>query len=152
MKKTFKNIAATVMAMATLVGSTIGMSTTSISAFAASEGTSSVDSIMAMNYSYTWNNIKVVTTLDKGFSLNTSTSITVYVDDCPGGAAIVKLYKFGDINPVRSFSLPSAPMPSQAVSVSLTAGSYYWTVQPNGCESTSGSLYVTGVDGVTDVP
>ena len=150
MKRKFKNIAAVVMAMATLAGITVGMSTTSISAFAASEGTSSVDSIMAQNHNFEWRNITQVTSIYPKIVMNTTKSVTFCINQCNVGAAIVKLYKYGNATPIRSFSLPAGYMPTQFVYVTLDAGTSYLTVQPQtGYNITSGSMYVKNIDGTT---
>ena len=149
MKRSYTKFVATLLALATTVGASAA---SSFPACAAGTGNASVESVMSKDHTYTWSDVTTVVTLKEGFSLNLCKSITVSIDDCPGGAAVVKIYKFGSSQPVRSFTLPATPMPSQSISVSLSAGSYYLTVQPgDGYTRTSGSILIMNVDGVTDV-
>lgn len=155
-KKTFKKITAAVMAATTLAVSMVGMT-----AFAANTTTNDVIStvetenadnvLRTISNSFSWTNIRNVVTLENGFSLSVNRSVTFAINNCSRGAAIVKLYKYGNATPVRSFSLPEAYMPTQYIYLSLDAGSYYLTVQPQtGYDFTSGSMYIQNIDGITD--
>ncbi len=103
-----------------------------------------------LGHGYSWSNIHSVTTLPEGFSLNTSKSVTISFCNCTSGAASVKIYKYGDANAVVSIAIPEYSIPTQYIYKSLAAGSYYITVCPaTGYESTSGSIYISNIDGVT---
>lgn len=150
MKRKFKKIAAAVMAMVTLATSTIGMSTINISAFAASTPSTSTDSVMAQNHNFEWRNITKVTPIYPEIVMNATKSVTFCINQCNVGAAIVKLYNYGNSTPIRSFYLPAGYMPTQFVYITLDAGTYYFTVQPQtGYNITSGSMYVKNIDGTT---
>lgn len=135
---------------ATLATSTIGMSTINISAFAASTPSTSTDSVMAQNHNFEWRNITQVRVIYPEIVMNTTKPVTFCINQCNVGAAIVKLYKYGNATTIRSFSLPASYMPTQFVYVTLDAGTYYFTVQPQtGYNITSGSMYVKNIDGTT---
>lgn len=154
MTNKFKKILVGIVASAMCVTGSMG----AISASAADTTNLPVDSIsisddgiMSVNHSYAWSNIKSVTTLDEGFSLNTSKSVTISFCNCTVGAASVKLYKYGNSSPVLSIAIPNSSIPTQYITQTLAAGSYYFTVCPaTGYEKTSGSLYVQNADGVTE--
>lgn len=154
MTKMFKKILVGLVASAMCVTGSMG----AISASAADTSnlpadtiSISDDGIMSVNHSYAWSNIKSVTTLDEGFSLNTSKSVTISFCNCTVGAASVKLYKYGNSTPVLSIAIPNYSIPTQYITQTLAAGSYYFTVGPaTGYEKTSGSLYVQNADGVTE--
>ena len=66
------------------------------------------------------------------------------------GAAVVSLYKYGQSSAIRTVAMPQSYIPTQYVSLTLSAGSYYLTVVPqNGYEETSGSITFRNVDGIT---
>lgn len=107
-----------------------------------------------MNQSYSWSNVSSLKKLSKGFTLSTAKSVTFSFNKCTAGAAIVHVYKFYVGTPVKTFYIPGTYIPTQYVSESLSAGNYYFAVVPQsgpGNSPTSGSIYMTGVDGEIDV-
>lgn len=152
MKRTIKRALATVSVMAMLVS---GVCTTNMTTFAAENDSSiTLDSgvgTLDVNHTYAWKDIKSVTRLDEGFSLNTSKSVTISFCNCTEGAAVVTLYQYGQASAIRTINIPESTIPTQYITLTLAKGSYYFTVTPQtGYEETSGSVYVQRADGVTE--
>jgi hypothetical protein len=154
MKNKLKNtiLAVAASAMCTFTG--IGGLTTSADVLgdapAADSFVQSGDIIQTYNHSYSWSSVHSVTTLSEGFSINTGRTITIIFSNCSSGAAVLKLYKYGNATEIHTILLPSTYVPDQSASIFLSGGSYYFTVVPQtGYYSTSGSVYVKNVDGVT---
>ncbi len=148
MKKTFKKITASIMAVTTLTVSMVGTSANAAGTISAS--TSGSGTTTKITYSFdvdgnynsrTNNGAHYGQTGSKGFSISSNSSVTFSFGGARNAGANVKIYRESDNSKVTEFNIPiiQSGMPTLYYYETLSPGQYYVKIR-----SDSSSTYSTG--------
>lgn len=146
MTKTFKKIAASVMAVATLAVGVVGMNVSAAGNTCGDISVSSTPTITPYSTTKSYSFSGVTSSgkaLSPSITLSTSRTINISYGSSSGYPAKVTICNASNDSEVDHFNIPTSLGTTVTTSRSLPSGTYYFFVTPVGGSRTSGSFTVT---------